>query len=254
MPQRVFAIDLGSTNTVVARADGEQVTILTVPGLSQTDEPLLPPLIPSQIYVRDAAAIDLLIGQQVRDAGLADVDEARLVTGFKRRIAAEIPGLDPELDGVEVTSQRAASWFLGAILRELPELDKNVDQVVFTVPVGSFQRYLAWLESFWPVRHWRVVDESTAAALGYDVPTGARVLTVISAAHDRPVAGRIPERSASPLSRCVGGDCQAARSSAGTTSTPGWSTTALPDWSGPRRMWPRTGAACAGRRSRPRYA
>jgi len=178
MPHRIFAIDLGSTNTVVARADGDETTILAVPGLSQTDEPLLPPLIPSQLFVRDAQAIDLLVGQQVRDAGLADSDEDRLVTGFKRRVAAEIPGLDPEVDGVEVTSQRAASWFLGAVLRALPDLDKNSDQVVFTVPVGSFQRYLAWLESFWPVRHWRVVDESTAAALGYDVAEpGARVLT-----------------------------------------------------------------------------
>ncbi len=176
--RRVYCIDLGSTNTVVARSADDGVEVLHLPGLSGPLNGGDPALIPSRIYLRDARRVDLLAGGEVAAAGFEDVDAPRLVTGFKRRIAAEIQGFNPDLDGIEVTPERAAGWFLSTVLARVPELDRNTDLVVFTVPVGSFQRYLAWLESFWPVRHWRVVDESTAAAVGYGVgQPGRRVLT-----------------------------------------------------------------------------
>lgn len=178
MTQRVFGIDLGSTNTVVTtlQADGRP-EVVALPGLSATAADL-PPLIPSVIYVRDAARVDVLVGEEVAAAGLDDPDDPRRITGFKRRIAAEIQGLNPDLDGVEVIPERAAGWFLSTVLSRIPDLDRQRDTVVFCVPVGSFQRYLQWIESYWPVRHWKVVDESTAAALGYQVAApGRRVLT-----------------------------------------------------------------------------
>lgn len=176
---RTYAIDLGSTNTVVASArDQGEPELLSAHRLSRR-RPGGPPLIPSVIYVRNAAAVDVVVGDEVRRLGLDDRDDPRYIRGFKRRIAAEVQGLNPELDGVEVTPERAAGWFLTTVLQRLPELDRDRDRVVFTVPVGSFQRYLAWLDTFWPVRHWRVVDESTAAAVGYGVAgPGRRVLTV----------------------------------------------------------------------------
>ncbi len=175
----VFAVDLGSTNTVVAASlrAGEPPQAVRVPGLSQPDE-ALPPLIPSLLYVTDARRVETLVGHEVVAAGRAHPADARFLSGFKRRIAAEIQGLNPDLDGLEVTPERAAGWFLSEVLRRIPGLNRDGDTVVFTVPVGSFQRYLAWVESFWPVRHWRVVDESTAAAIGYGVAApGRRVLT-----------------------------------------------------------------------------
>jgi molecular chaperone DnaK (HSP70) len=177
-PSRTVAVDLGSTNTVVAAADGEQVAVLDVGGLSQSTDDGRPPLIPSLVYVRDARTVDILVGQQVLDAGLAQRADPRLLYGFKRRIATAMAGLDPELDGIEVRPERAAGWFLTTVLQHVPGLDRDRDTLVFTVPVGSFQAYLAWLENVRPVRHWQVVDESTAAALGYGVAApGRRVLT-----------------------------------------------------------------------------
>ncbi|MCC7491699.1 MAG: Hsp70 family protein [Fimbriimonadaceae bacterium] len=175
---RVFAIDFGSSNTVVAVRSERGATLLTLPGLSLADNAAQPPLIPSAVYVRDARKAAVLVGDQIRAAGLDQADDPRYLRGFKRRIAAEIQGLNPDLDGLEVLPERVAGWFLTELLRAVPGLDRDRDLVVFTVPVGSFQRYLAWIESFWPVRHWRVVDESTAAALGYGVAApGRRVLT-----------------------------------------------------------------------------
>jgi molecular chaperone DnaK (HSP70) len=177
---RVIAVDLGSTNTVVAAAEpGGEVQILSLGDLSRPVDEHTPPLAPSVIYVRDAAKLDLLAGWQVAAAGLDQPDDPRLLTGFKRRIASAMGGLDPLLDGLEISPERAAGWFLTAVLQAVPGLDRNHDNVVFTVPVGSFQPYLDWLESYWPARRWRVVDESTAAALGYGVAApGRRVLTV----------------------------------------------------------------------------
>ncbi|MBI2299291.1 MAG: Hsp70 family protein, partial [Armatimonadetes bacterium] len=180
MSQRVFAVDLGSTNSVVAAARGDDaVEVLALDGLTHTGHGEHPPLVPSVLYVRDARTATVVVGDQVRRQGLDQRDDPRYIHGFKRRIAAEIQGLNPEVDGVEVTPERAACWFLSTVLGQVPGLDRDQDAVVFTVPVGSFQRYLAWIESFWPVRHWQVVDESTAAALGYGAAgPGRRVLTV----------------------------------------------------------------------------
>ncbi|NUP98402.1 MAG: Hsp70 family protein [Armatimonadetes bacterium] len=203
-----FAVDLGSTNTVVARACPEGVEVLRLPGLSQQSSAQEPPLVPSVLYVRDAARVDVLAGDAIRAAGLDQPDDPRYLRGFKRRIAAEIQGLNPDLDGIEVTPERAGGWFLSTILDAVPGLNRNEDTVVFTVPVGSFQRYLAWIESFFPVRHWRVIDESTAAALGYEVAApNRRVLTVDLGGGTVDISlVRLPERfdpAAGPLASTV---------------------------------------------------
>ncbi|MBI5832661.1 MAG: Hsp70 family protein [Armatimonadetes bacterium] len=176
---RVIAIDLGSTNTVVASADAGGAVQIIAPGDLACDAgPGTPPLVPSVVYVRDARSVDVLVGAAVARAGLDQTDDPRYITGFKRRIATRMTGLDPEVDGIEVSCERAAGWFLTGVLQAIDGLDRNRDTVVFTVPVGSFQPYLDWLEAYWPVRRWRVVDESTAAALGYGVAApGRRVLT-----------------------------------------------------------------------------
>ncbi len=175
----VVAVDLGNTNTVVAAvADGGEAEVLALDGLSQPAGDL-PPLIPTLVYVHDAGAVRLSAGEAVRAAGLERLDDGRLFRGFKRRLAAQAPGLDPVLDGVEVTAERVAGWFVTELLGRVPELDRSGDTMVFTVPVGAFQVYLRWLEQLQPVRHWQAVDESTAAALGYRVAApGRRVLVV----------------------------------------------------------------------------
>ena len=94
-----YAIDFGTSNTVITRTNAITDTVETVSlkGISQqTGEN--PPLIPSLVYVQNAAQNQVIIGQTVRDRGLDLVDDNRFFFGFKRGIGAKIQGFLPELD------------------------------------------------------------------------------------------------------------------------------------------------------------
>ena len=64
-------------------------------------------------------------------------------------------------------------------LQAVVEEEGGIDELVLTVPVQSFERYLKWLRDETSiaqgasagVQRVRIVDEATAAALGYDVRT-----------------------------------------------------------------------------------
>ena len=64
-----FAIDFGTSNTAIARwnAATGNAELVKLPGLSQQSSSQ-PPLIPSLIYVEDAAAGKVLAGQTVRES------------------------------------------------------------------------------------------------------------------------------------------------------------------------------------------
>jgi molecular chaperone DnaK (HSP70) len=172
-----YAIDFGTSNTVVARinADGAAETI-KLTGLSSTIASN-PPLIPSLVYVEDAQAAKVLVGQEVRDRGLdlkGNQSEPRFFHSFKRAIGANVPGFVPELDEVEVSFETVGNWFLKRIIAELEE----PESIVFTVPVDSFEPYRQWLSGIsaeLAVKQIRLLDEPTAAALGYGLGMADRV-------------------------------------------------------------------------------
>ena len=66
-----YAIDFGTSNTVIARWNPatEQSEIINLPGLSH-QVAQNPDLIPSLLYVEQAAENKVLVGQQVCDRGL----------------------------------------------------------------------------------------------------------------------------------------------------------------------------------------
>ena len=66
-----YAIDFGTSNTAIARWNPatEKAELVTLPNLSQQFSSL-PPLIPSLVYVEDAATGKIIAGQEVRDRGL----------------------------------------------------------------------------------------------------------------------------------------------------------------------------------------
>ncbi len=181
-----LTIDFGTTNSLVAHWDEgqDQVAFLPLPGLSldpggaPTDD--LPPLVPSLLYVQDGATGQAVAGQAVGAGGLDGQPDNRLFRNFKRGILAASPP-DPRLiDGIPWTDQDAGRAFIRTLLSALPYPRHAVDQLVLTAPVASFSGYLAWLSEVvadFPPDRVRVVDESTAAALGYAVTEpGALVL------------------------------------------------------------------------------
>lgn len=163
-----IAIDFGTSNTVVTRWNPvtQQAETLALPGFSFRSSQN-PPLIPSLIYVEDAAASQVVTGQQVRDRGLDLGTDPRFFRNFKRGIGSAVQGFLPELDGQIVTFEQVGQWFLTEIIQAIPEA---AESLIFTVPVDSFEAYRLWLGQVCrslQVEQVQILDEPTAAALGY---------------------------------------------------------------------------------------
>ena len=158
-----IALDFGTSNTVISRLKNGEGEIIKLPNISQTN----PPLIPSLLYVNNGSENDLIIGQKVKDRGLDISNNPRFFRNFKRGIGTEIQGFLPQLDDRTISFELVGQWFLHGILNELEE---TPDSLIITVPVDSFESYRHWLTGVvaqWNINQVRILDEPTAAALGY---------------------------------------------------------------------------------------
>ncbi|MBE9199313.1 MULTISPECIES: Hsp70 family protein [unclassified Nodularia (in: cyanobacteria)] len=166
-----IAIDFGTSNTVIARWNPvtQQPETLTIPGLS-IQQSLNPPLIPSLVYIEDATQSKVLVGQEVRDRGFDLKNDTRFFRSFKRGIGADIQGFLPEIDGENITFEQVGQLFLTQVIEKLAPMQGGLDSLILTVPVDSFEAYRHWLGKVCqalPVERVQMVDEPTAAALGY---------------------------------------------------------------------------------------
>lgn len=171
-----LAIDFGTTNTVIARWD-DGVKIMSLPGLSASPDGIQS-LVPSLVYVRNGQTGDVTIGQAVREQQLDGQRDNRLFRNFKRGIVS-LPAPEPrDIDGMLWADRDAGEKFLRTLLNSLPH--EQVDQLVLTAPIAAFESYLSWLNNVMgdlASERVYIVDESTAAALGYAVTEpGAPVL------------------------------------------------------------------------------
>ncbi|MDB5101294.1 MAG: Heat shock protein 70 [Cyanobacteria bacterium RYN_339] len=176
-----IAVDFGTSNTLIAEWNeaAQAPRTLRLPPYSAMAGEGGVSTIPSLLYVEDAAARRCQLGQQVRDGGFDVAGDKRFFAGFKRAIAADIHGFVPTLEGIEVGPRMAGELFLTQLLGSLPAAGHAPDEIIFTVPVQSFERYLDWLQGIAArlnIPNVRLVDESTAAALGYQVGMGSLVL------------------------------------------------------------------------------
>lgn len=167
-----LAIDFGTSNTVVARWNPatEQAETLSLPGLSMTQGGS-PPLIPSLVYL--APEGETWIGQAVRDRGLDLKNDPRFFRGFKRGIGTAVQGFLPEIDGQTISFELLGERFLRQTLAGVKQAALPLDSLVVTVPVDSFEAYRHWLGQALDsslgetLEQVRMLDEPTAAALGY---------------------------------------------------------------------------------------
>ena len=178
-----LAIDFGTTNSVIARwhTENDDAEVLAVTPIADTTVPDRPPVVPSLIYVDDAQKDTFTIGQAVREQGKDAQKDNRLYRNFKRGIVA-MPAPEPrEIDGLAFADEDAGASFIKQIIQSLPYNDDDIEQLVLTAPVAAFEGYLAWLnhviDDIAPDKI-RVVDESTAAALGYAVTEPGAVVLV----------------------------------------------------------------------------
>lgn len=177
-----YAIDFGTSNTVISRWNAATVAaeLVKLPGISQQFGSQ-PPLIPSLVYVEDAAAGKVIIGQAVRDRGLDLNGDRRFFANFKRGIGTQVQGFLPELDGVKISFELIGEWFLRELISSVGQTTGKIDSLVLTVPVDSFESYRLWLTNVCQslaVEQISILDEPTAAALGYAAEDLQILLTI----------------------------------------------------------------------------
>ena len=183
----MYAIDFGTSNTVVTRwSDINQAPETLF--LAELSSKLKgnPPLVPSLLYLEKATAelsqMKSLVGQAVRDRGLDLANDPRFFRNFKRGIGTRVQGFMPDLDGHSPSFEQIGSCFLRQVIRQLKAQNADLKSLVFTVPVDSFEAYRLWLgevcESL-NIEQVRLIDEPTAAALGYELSPEARTLLVV---------------------------------------------------------------------------
>jgi len=183
----MYAVDFGTSNTVVARwnADTGSPETIVLPGLS-IQQKGNPPLVPSLLYVEKAATaienVKTVIGKAVRDRGLDLSSDPRFFRNFKRGIGTPVQGFIPELDGHILSFEAVGNWFLRSVIESIRQQDPALDSLIFTVPVDSFEPYRNWLGSVCQsldINQVRLIDEPTAAALGYQITPAEKTLLVV---------------------------------------------------------------------------
>jgi molecular chaperone DnaK (HSP70) len=170
-----LAVDFGTSNTVLAvwdeaRHEGVPLHLsglgrrITYRRGTEAEEQIS--IIPSLIhYTPDGRR---WLGQQVHKHDVYDSE--RTFRWMKRYIARRSP-MKVRLGDREVSPADAGRDFLSAVLTAAAaELHLHDEEVAFTAPVEAFEHYEDWLMGVAEaagVRRFRLIDEPSAAALGY---------------------------------------------------------------------------------------
>ncbi len=172
MPGRL-AIDFGTSNTAVAVWDevsqaGELLHVPDYGRVYQEGESRVS-VVPSLIhYAEDRRR---WIGNQVLQQNL--YQSPRTFRWMKRYIVQRSP-LKVRLDGQQLSPFEAGRDFLSSVLLfAAAELNLGNEEVALTAPVESFEHYEDWLGEVAKAAgmpRFRLIDEPSAAALGYGAP------------------------------------------------------------------------------------
>ena len=212
----VVAIDFGTSNTAIAILTTDRDRDIASPktllfdNIShgfETNEGTAW-LVPSLVYVlgNETDYGEFLFGEQARSQYLLENQSKRLFQGFKRDIVASFRSPAREIDGKLYDAEAIAEIFLTELWQRLLLQDIQPTQLIFTVPVGAFEAYLNWFGNFaerLKVPNFQIIDESTAAALGYAITRPNALVLVIdfgggtldlSLVRTAPIANATPHR------------------------------------------------------------
>ncbi len=179
-----IAIDFGTTNTVVSILEPDTQTPKTIrfPAMSRllklADQEV--PVIPTLMFVKGTGQI--VLGEQVRSQRLGVSQPDRLFKSFKRDLAADFQPPDRQIDGQSYSVEWISEHFIQSVWQQLQHQQIQPSQVIFTVPIGAFERYLGWFRDVatrLDIADLRLVDESTAAALGYAIQRPGSLVLVV---------------------------------------------------------------------------
>ncbi|NET56108.1 MAG: Hsp70 family protein [Symploca sp. SIO2E6] len=183
------AIDFGTSNTIVCilESDTQSPKNLRFNQFSRifkkktaSGEVQDIPVVPTLAFVKGKN--ELLLGEQVRAQRWEFTQPERFFKGFKRDLVMDFQPPSRQIDGHSYNAESIAEQFLQTIWQQLPEQRVKPEKVIFTVPVGAFERYLDWfrdLATKLKVAEVQLVDESTAAALGYAIKHPGTLVLVV---------------------------------------------------------------------------
>jgi molecular chaperone DnaK (HSP70) len=188
----VVAIDFGTSNTAIAILATEGDRDIATPktlrfdnishGFETNEGKAW--LVPSLVYILRSETSDgeFLFGEQARSQYLLENQSKRLFQGFKRDIVASFRSPARDIDSKLYDAEAIAEVFLTELWQRLRLQDIHPTQLIFTVPVGAFEAYLNWFSNFaerLEVPNFQIIDESTAAALGYAITRPNALVLVI---------------------------------------------------------------------------
>ena len=184
----LIAIDFGTSNTVVSllEADTGLPITLRLPEISRVfrrtnaqGELSEIPVVPTLVFIKSPT--EWVWGEAVRSQRLGLAQPDRLFKAFKRDLATDFQPSPRQLDGESYSPEYVSEKFLQQIWQQILQQQIQPSQVIFTVPVGAFERYLDWFRGVGDRFNVAVqlVDESTAAALGYAVDRPGTLVLVI---------------------------------------------------------------------------
>ena len=181
----VVAIDFGTSNTAIAIFDSDRQSPKTIK-FDHISRAFATPegevwLVPSLVYVNsidENSREKFLFGEQVKSQSLSK----RLFQGFKRDIVANYRSPAREIEGYLYDAEAIAEIFLQEIWQRLLGQGIQPTKLIFTVPVGAFDSYVNWfyqLAEKLNFQNFQIIDESTAAALGYAITRPNALVLVI---------------------------------------------------------------------------
>ena len=201
----VWALDLGTTNSGVARWDAaaDQAQLVELPAvcrLQEAGDPLQAPrMVPSAVqFLENPGFVDRLgawgpisrhflvgrcafIGRAAQEFNRASTHPA-FVPGFKAALGTDAGRQLGRLGRRVLTARQTAYAFLRELLCEIKRTTgKRVRDLVVAAPISAFETYRAELQRILHrlgVRRVRFVDEPLAVALGYGLSL-ARECTVL---------------------------------------------------------------------------
>jgi molecular chaperone DnaK len=169
MPGRL-GIDFGTSNTVLALWNEGQRQAVSLPiaeyshQWTQAGETVS--IIPSLIHYAENDQI--WIGEQVIQR---DLQNSPLTMRWMKRYISHRSPMKVLHKGLEITPYRAGQDFLNTVLiSAAQEISPTDEEVGLSVPVESFEHYENWLTGIAEaagMSRFRLIDEPSAAALGY---------------------------------------------------------------------------------------
>jgi molecular chaperone DnaK (HSP70) len=201
-----WALDLGTTNTAIARWDDAkgQPRLVELPGICRhpdAQDPLeAPRLVPSSVHLLEPRGWADRVGAWPAVERLMFVGQRALIgrqaieknSGLQARsfVPTFKPGLmgDPMrplalLGSHPVTAREAAFAFVRELLAEVKRTTgERIRDLTVTAPVAAFETYRAEVQQILKrlgVRRVRFVDEPVAAALGYGLNLGHERLVLV---------------------------------------------------------------------------